>query len=96
VQQYTPEQIRTANAARTKLRSRETTRKGQESKWKAIQDERQVSRPITPYTIFNVERFNSGDFKNIHFKEAAKLIGQEWNSLGESEKQVSATSRVLQ
>lgn len=97
VQQHTPEQIRTANAARYKLRLLENKKPGRISKFRAIEDDRQVPLPIaSPYTLYSMERYESGDYKNIAFKDVGKLIGQEWKSLGESEKQVSLDRQVLQ
>lgn len=57
-------------------------------KYAPIQDERLVKRPVTAYIQFSINRNASGDFRNISLGERAKLIGQEWRALNESEKKV--------
>ncbi|GAB7338902.1 hypothetical protein MBLNU457_5584t1 [Dothideomycetes sp. NU457] len=89
VQQYTPDQIRVANAARSRLRKTEKKRKATAySQWPAIEDDRQVPHPGNhPFLLFSNDRRASGDFKNIALADVSKLLGQEWKALGESEKQ---------
>ena len=48
--------------------------------------------PVGPYMQFSINRNASGDFKHIGVIERAKLIGQEWKALNESEKKVSTTT----
>lgn len=84
-----------ANRARHALKRKLNLKKGS-TKWNQIQDERAVKRPLTPYIQFSVDRHASGDFRNIGIGERAKLIGQEWKALSESEKKVrfAATTQV--
>lgn len=60
-----------------------------------IKDERHVKRPTSPFLHFSINRNASGDFRNISLAERAKLIGQEWKALDESEKKVSSKSRAV-
>ena len=83
---YTPDEIRAANAARTKLRSIEPEKR--KGKWRSLDDERLVPEPKSSFILFSIDRHASGDFKNMIAKDAGKLIGEEWTALGASEKQV--------
>lgn len=47
-----------------------------------------MKRPVSAYIQFSINRQNSGDFKNIAIAQRAKLIGQEWKALSESDKKV--------
>ena len=87
VESHTPEQIQLANRARNQLRRKLELK--YTHKYSQIKDERAVKRPATAYIQFSVNRQASGDFKNIGVAERAKLIGQEWKALSESEKKVS-------
>jgi len=91
VLQHTPEQINQANAARAQLVRIAKSEKGPHiprALLQKIKDDRQVKKPRTAYNIFFTERARSGDFKGIHAREYAKLIGGEWHSLSEAEKKV--------
>ncbi|KAJ4296525.1 hypothetical protein N0V90_006570 [Kalmusia sp. IMI 367209] len=83
IRQHTPEEIRAANYARTRLRGKLPGR------WTRLVDERHTVSPakIPPYIRFYKERYASGDFKNIAIGDGAKLIGNEWRALNASEKQ---------
>lgn len=89
VESHSPEEIEIANRARYTLRLRSQKKQGRHSKWPAIQDERQVKRPLSAYLQFSINRHKSGDFTNISTTERAKLIGKEWRELDQSEKDVS-------
>lgn len=84
LQEHTPEQIRIANSARSKLRAKLS--KGTH-KWIALKDDRLVPTPRSAYILFSTDRHNSGDLKGIPLSEAGKLVGEEWKKLDESEKQ---------
>lgn len=90
VESHTPEQIQLANRARHQLR-RKLNVKGT-SKYSQIKDERAVKRPASSFIQFSINRQASGDFRNIPVAERAKLIGQEWKALSESEKKVSSSN----
>ena len=83
-----------ANRARSQLKRKLNTKAtGKRTyAWTPIHDERAVKAPITNYFQFSINRQASGDFKNIPVSERAKLIGQEWKALSESEKQVRCGS----
>ena len=86
VESHTPEEIQLANRARHQLR-RKLNLKGTR-KYVQIKDERAVKRPASSYLQFSINRQASGDFRNIPVSQRAKLIGQEWKALSESEKKV--------
>lgn len=60
-----------------------------------IKDERLPKRPQSGYLVFATERRVSGDYKNIEFVEAAKLITKEWKALGPAETKVSNFIRPI-
>ena len=83
----TPEEIHKANLARAALR-----RKGFNSfTYGRLADDRFTKRGPTPYIIFFVERYASGDFAGILPKKATALVGQEWKALSAAEKQVRSS-----
>lgn len=47
-----------------------------------------VGRPSSAYIHFVTNRTTSSDFNGIQAKDRMKLIGQEWKSLSEDEKNV--------
>lgn len=53
-----------------------------------IPDDRQLGRPTPAYVRFHMERYASGDFKNISIGEGAKLVSSEWKALSANEKKV--------
>ncbi|KAJ5160432.1 uncharacterized protein N7482_007436 [Penicillium canariense] len=81
LKQYTPLQIKEANTARKALR-----RLGQ-TKFRTIQDDRLVKRPMTTFFYFLSERHGSGDFKHMAVKDVALRTADEWKSMTDSEKQ---------
>lgn len=92
VESYSVEQIEAANRARASLRRKLPSEKNKgkriSTKWPEIKDERRAKRPLTAYVQFTINRNATGDFRNIKISERAKLIGQEWKTLSEDEKQV--------
>jgi hypothetical protein len=88
VETHPIEQIHNANKARNLLKNKYNIPKGYV---KLIKDERQPKRPVSAYSLFTKARWSSGDF-STGVKDSSKAIGQEWNNLSESDKQVS---RVL-
>ncbi|EMD61396.1 hypothetical protein COCSADRAFT_230930 [Bipolaris sorokiniana ND90Pr] len=85
---YTPQQIRIANLARTQLRKRLADKqKSLPSHTSKLHDPRHVKAALNPYALFFRDRHASGDLKGIAAPQASRLIGAEWKSLSESEKQ---------
>ncbi|KAF7512448.1 hypothetical protein GJ744_001383 [Endocarpon pusillum] len=83
--EHSPVEIKAANIARSQLR-RQAKKEGSKKTYPHIQDERIVKRPQPPYTYFVMERFASGDMKNMKIGEYAALIGREWRALSAEEK----------
>ncbi|KAI9794680.1 MAG: hypothetical protein M1833_007396 [Piccolia ochrophora] len=84
VQSHTPTEIRTANNARRLLKRRlNKTRQ-----YAPIKDDRLPSHPAPAYAEFFKDRTATGDFQGMKAGESAKVIGKEWRSAPESEKQV--------
>ncbi|KAF2267126.1 hypothetical protein CC78DRAFT_577666 [Lojkania enalia] len=87
VRSYTPEQIRLANLARTRLRSKlKGIIKGYPIYTRKIEDSRQIKKPAPAYAIFLAERYQSGDLKSMAASQTGRLIKQEWEALSGSEK----------
>lgn len=89
MESHTTEQIETANKARVHLRRLAKGKPSEVKKWPKIVDERHVKQPIRPYPQFVSNRYASGDFKNMEFKNSVKLIAQEWKALTPEEKKAS-------
>ncbi|EUC50193.1 hypothetical protein COCMIDRAFT_82655 [Bipolaris oryzae ATCC 44560] len=88
LQSYTPQEIRIANLARAQLRRRLAGKqKGHPAHSAKLHDPRHVKATLNPYALFSRARHATGDFKGIPVIQASKLIGAEWKSLNESEKQ---------
>ena len=81
IESHSPTIIHEANLARRHLQ-----RLG--AKAKPLQDQRQVRRIRTSYTLFSQSRMKTGDFRGLKIPEAAKLIAREWKGLEASEKKV--------
>jgi hypothetical protein len=90
VRSHTPQEINAANNARQQLRRllKNVGKRRYPPHTSKIVDDRQPKRPRTPFILFTVERWATGDLKNIKTSEAAKLISEEWKALSAGEKKV--------
>lgn len=90
--QFTPAQVKDANAARRLLSTRwaEKNNKTKKNirKFPTIQDDRLVKHPKSAYIYFNIDRQQSGDFHKMTIRESATLIGREWKQLDEASRKV--------
>ncbi|KAF1989244.1 hypothetical protein K402DRAFT_390824 [Aulographum hederae CBS 113979] len=99
---FTPEQIRLANNARRRLRTKlPKTKSGEKRSGRGlspIRDPRQVKRPQNAYLMFVQERYQTDDFKGIAFADAAKLLREEFGKLGAADlkKYEDAVAQQLQ
>ncbi|KAI1208828.1 uncharacterized protein F4807DRAFT_429649 [Annulohypoxylon truncatum] len=84
VENYTPQEIHTANNARRLLKKKHSF--PPKSGVKLIRDERQPKQPTTPFSLFTKARWATGDFANKTISESAKQIGQEWKNLSAEER----------
>jgi hypothetical protein len=79
-------EIDAANRARRRLRriggSTIISRKPE------IKDDRQPAKPLTGYTMFTVERWQSGDYAGQTAMAASPRLAQEWKSLSASQRKV--------
>ncbi|KAM0723180.1 hypothetical protein Q7P37_001380 [Cladosporium fusiforme] len=73
VESHSVEEIAVANTARRALR-RQTDKKGQNSKYPEIEDERQVKKAATAYIQFYTSRQASGDFKTLPFQSVRSSL----------------------
>jgi hypothetical protein len=64
-------------------------KEGSKKTYRHIQDERAVKQPRRAYTFFLMDRFSTGDYKNMKVAEVGSLIGREWRALSAAEKKVS-------
>ena len=85
--EHSPAEIRAANVARSYLR-RQAKKAGSKKVYRHLKDERIVKQARTPYAYFLMERFASGDMKNMKISEVGPLIGREWRALSTEEKKV--------
>ncbi|KAI9765291.1 MAG: hypothetical protein M1840_007490 [Geoglossum simile] len=81
VETHSPEQIRTANRARTALNRRSPGRR-----LRKLKDERVAPRPLPPFLLYLKDRRESGDDKNMGAREYIGQVGKEWRELPELEK----------
>lgn len=86
VKSHTPDQIRMANLARNKLRTKAGIKYG--AKWPLIKDDRLLVQPSSSYALFLGDRMATGDFRHISLGDATRLIAGEWKSLDEGQKKV--------
>jgi hypothetical protein len=91
VESHTPEQIRLANAARSRMRKMmqdSSSKLVKYSNLREIPDERKVFRPRTAFSQFVKDRITDADFNGIALGQRAKLLAAEWRALSEDEKKV--------
>ncbi|KAJ5939554.1 hypothetical protein N7466_002688 [Penicillium verhagenii] len=81
LQSYTPLQIKEANHARRTL-TRLTGKR-----FRSIEDDRLVKRPISAFLWYINERKSSGDLKYMEPHDLARRVAEEWKSLTESDKE---------
>lgn len=95
VESHTPEQIRDANIARTRLHklAKITTADGKKRSISSlpvrlIKDERRPRKPLTGYLTYSTRRNASGDFDGVPVVERARKVAEEWKALSSEEVQV--------
>ena len=91
---HTPAEIKAANAARNQLK-RQAKKDGIKKAFRHIQDERLVKQARAPYTYFLMDRFASGDMRNMNISEIGALIGREWKALSPDDKKVFISSDLV-
>jgi hypothetical protein len=87
--------IDTANRARRRLRRISPANTSLHKK-SDIKDDRQPTKPLSAYTMFALERWQSGDLAGQRATDAAGKIGQEWRSLSDNQRQVRDGSPTTQ
>ncbi|RKU42134.1 hypothetical protein DL546_004587 [Coniochaeta pulveracea] len=86
VESHSVTDIDTANRARRRLRRIAPANTSLHKK-SDIRDDRQPSKPLSAYTMFSLERWQSGDLVGQKATDAAGKIAQEWKSLSDSQRQ---------
>jgi hypothetical protein len=86
--EHTPAEIKAANNARNQLKQ-QAKKEGRKKNFNHIQDERLVKQARSSYAYFLMDRFASGDMRNMKISEVGVLIGREWKALSAAQKQVT-------
>ncbi|KAG9246326.1 hypothetical protein BJ878DRAFT_497611 [Calycina marina] len=87
IESHTPDEIRLANNARTQLKRKTSKKPGAKSlAWPLLHDDRIPKHAKTPWLLFSVERWASGDLAHVPMLEAQKIISKEWQGLSGAEK----------
>jgi hypothetical protein len=92
--EYTPAEIKAANAARNQLK-KQAKLAGSKKVFNHIQDERLVRRPRMPFNYFLTDRFASGDMKHMKLGEVGALVSREWKALSAAEKKVLSPLTII-
>ncbi|KAL7629353.1 hypothetical protein AAE478_000873 [Parahypoxylon ruwenzoriense] len=83
VESHTAQDVNNANRARQLLKRKYNFPKGQ---LKVIRDSRLPKKPTTAFLQFTKSRWASGEFADRKISESAKIIGQEWKKLPDTER----------
>ncbi len=84
VESHSAAEIADANVARQRLNRLANPK----SKHRSIKDERQPKRPLSSFSIFTKERWESGMFAGRPIGEATKMLAAEWKGMTPSEREV--------